>query len=147
VDVRAVSDLGLRISDLRRGIAERGVAPASAKCAYINPPCAIRNPQAIDLHIDEMVLYGFSPGDRHRIAERVERELGRLLAEQGLSALPAGNIDVEQVDGGSFRLPAGGKAATTGAQIASAVYSAASSVIAPGEPPSAAPAPGGGANS
>ena len=145
--MRAISDLGLRLSDLRRGAVERGVAPASAENFSSNPQSPIPNPQSIDLHIHELVLYGFSTGDRHRIAESVERELGRLLAQQGLLASTRGDIDVERLDGGSFRLPAGNKAAMTGAQIASAVYSAASSVIAPDEPPSAAPAPSGGANS
>ena len=37
----------------------------------------------IELHIEELVLHGFEPGDRHRIGEAIERELARLFAEQG----------------------------------------------------------------
>ena len=40
--------------------------------------------QPIDLHIDKLVLYGFSPGDRYRIGDSVETELVRLLTEQGI---------------------------------------------------------------
>jgi len=30
---------------------------------------------AIQFHIEELVLHGFSPGDRHRIADALERQL------------------------------------------------------------------------
>lgn len=38
----------------------------------------------IHLHIDELVLEGFNPGDRHGIADAVQRELHLLLAERGV---------------------------------------------------------------
>ena len=38
----------------------------------------------IELHIEELVLHGFSPGDRYRIGEAVEQELTRLLADRGV---------------------------------------------------------------
>jgi hypothetical protein len=34
---------------------------------------------SINLHIEELVLHGFAPGDRHRISEAVEQELTRLI--------------------------------------------------------------------
>ena len=40
--------------------------------------------RAIDLHIDELVLHGFNPADRHRIGEAVRSELARLLTERGI---------------------------------------------------------------
>jgi hypothetical protein len=138
----------MRNSELRPSFTEQA---ASAQLALDTPQSAdplMRvpgTPHSVVLHIDELILYGFAPGDRHRIAEGVERELGRLLAEQRLSVPPAGDVDIEQLDGGSFRLSAGGKAAATGSQIAGAVYSAASAVMNPSEPPAAAAAPRGDA--
>jgi hypothetical protein len=138
----------MRNAELRPSFTEQA---ASAQLSLDTPHSADplmrvpRTPQSIVLHIDELVLYGFAPGDRHRIAEAVERKLGRLLAEQGLSVPPAGDVDIEQVDGGSFRLSASGKAAATGSQIAGAVYGAASSVMNPSELPAAADVPSGDA--
>ena len=40
----------------------------------------------IELHIEELVLHGFAPADRYRIGDTVQRELTRLLAEQGMPA-------------------------------------------------------------
>jgi hypothetical protein len=101
----------MRNAELRTKFAlSREKQAEDALLALDTPHSAFRTPHSIDLHIDELVLYGFSPGDRHRIAEGVERELGRLLAEQGLSAPSAGDVAVEELDGGSFRLPAGNKA-------------------------------------
>ena len=44
-------------------------------------------PGWIELHIEELVLHGFAPGDRHPIGDAVEHELIRLFAEQGLPSL------------------------------------------------------------
>jgi len=76
----------------------------------------------IELHIEELVLHGFAPGDRHRIGEAVERELQRLFAEQGapLSLMQGGAM--EHLDGGSFGVAVGSRAEVVGAQLAQAVY-------------------------
>lgn len=50
------------------------------------PQSAIRSPQSVNLHIEELVLHGFAPHDRHRIGDAVERELLRLLTERGVIA-------------------------------------------------------------
>ncbi|MFL6293520.1 MAG: hypothetical protein ACJ759_21720, partial [Thermoanaerobaculia bacterium] len=71
----------------------------------------------IDLHIEELVLEGFAPGDRHRIGAAVERELARLLAERGLPAGLAQGADVPRLDGGSFELRPGRSAEATGRQV------------------------------
>jgi hypothetical protein len=39
-------------------------------------------PRPLDVRIEELVLDGFAPDDRHGIAEAVERELGRLLPRE-----------------------------------------------------------------
>jgi hypothetical protein len=41
-------------------------------------------PRAIDVHIEEVVLHGFDPGSRSRIADALSLELGTLLSERGV---------------------------------------------------------------
>lgn len=38
----------------------------------------------IDLHIEQLVLFGFRDLDRHRVGDATARQLERLLAEGGL---------------------------------------------------------------
>jgi len=79
-------------------------------------------PMNIQLHIEELVLHGFAPGDRYRIAEAVERELQRLLAEQGAPALFGAAVDLARIDAGAFNLKTSANSEMIGAQIAQAVY-------------------------
>jgi hypothetical protein len=74
----------------------------------------------IELHIEELVLHGFKPGDRHRIGEAVERELTRLLVEQGLPLVKG--TEIARLDCGSFSLAKNSRAERTGSQVAKAVY-------------------------
>jgi hypothetical protein len=76
----------------------------------------------IDLHIEELVLEGFRPADRHRIGAAVERELARLLAERGLPAGLAQGTDLPRLDGGSFEAKPGARPEAVGRQVAGAVY-------------------------
>jgi len=76
----------------------------------------------IDLHIEELVLEGFRPADRHRIGAAVERELARLLAERGLPPGLAQGVDLPRLDGGSFEAKPGARPETVGRQVAGAVY-------------------------
>lgn len=78
---------------------------------------------AIELHIDELVLHGFNPADRRRIGEAVERELTRLLGEQGPSG-GAGDVQISRLDGGSITLSPGAGPETVGAEIARSVCGA-----------------------
>jgi hypothetical protein len=73
----------------------------------------------IHLHIEELVLQGFAPGDRHQIAEAVEQELARLIAEQPLSSQK--NVSLDRIDGGSFQLKNNARPAIVGEQIAGAI--------------------------
>ncbi len=78
-------------------------------------------PAHIRLHIDELVLEGFEPGDRDRIAAAVEDELGRLLTE-GVTegGLPGPSRDV--VDGGQFSVPSAARPEAVGEQVARTLY-------------------------
>ncbi len=79
-------------------------------------------PARIELHIDELVLHGFAPSDRHAIGDAVQHELARLLAEQGLA--PSGLVSRERahVNAGDFHVSSESKAPAVGAQVAHAVY-------------------------
>jgi hypothetical protein len=79
-------------------------------------------PMNVELHIEELVLHGFAPGDRYRIAEAVERELQRLLAEQGAPALFSGSVDLTRIDAGAFNMMQDANSEMIGAQVAQAIY-------------------------
>ena len=79
-------------------------------------------PARIDLHIEELVLHGFAPGDRHVIGEAVEHELARLLTERGLASSPIASRESARVNGGDVHIAPDAKASSVGAQVAQAVY-------------------------
>lgn len=81
-----------------------------------------RKPYNIELHIEELVLHGFSPRDRDAIGEAVRNELSRLFAEQGVHPTLSKHGAVERLDGGSFNVKSGAKAQTIGTQVAQSVY-------------------------
>jgi len=80
----------------------------------------------IKLHIEELVLHGFAPGDRHTIADSVERELSHLLAtqfaEQGIQSSLTHNAEHARLDAGSFHVTPNAKPNAIGTQIAQAVH-------------------------
>ena len=79
-------------------------------------------PKNIELNIEKLVLHGFSPGDRYRIGEAVERELTRLLADQGVPQSLERGREIANMDSGAFEVAAGSRADVVGAQVAKAVY-------------------------
>ena len=87
------------------------------------PSAVHRRPSAVEWHIEELVLHGFSPGDRYRIGEAVKRELTRLLADQGVPPALNEQGEVERLDGGEFKIATGTQAETIGVQVAQALYS------------------------
>jgi hypothetical protein len=79
-------------------------------------------PGRVDLRIEELVLHGFGPGDRYRIAEAMERELVRLLAEHGVPPSLSTGGDVARIDGGEFDVSPGMQPATVGSRVAHALF-------------------------
>ena len=77
---------------------------------------------SINLHIEELVLHGFAPGDRQGIGEAVERELTRLFSEQPLPLNLMRQKRLAQMEGGMFQMTVGAQPAVLGAQIAGAVH-------------------------
>jgi hypothetical protein len=79
-------------------------------------------PANIELHVDELVLHGFSPADRYRIGEAVERELGRLFAERGAPSSLVREAEIARLDGGSFEASPDPGAEAIGVRLAQTVY-------------------------
>lgn len=79
-------------------------------------------PANIELHIEELVLRGFAPGDRYRIGEALEAELQRLFAEQGAPPSLMQGGEVGHLDGGAFEAPRAAGAEAIGVRIAQNLY-------------------------
>jgi hypothetical protein len=75
----------------------------------------------IELYIEELVLHGFAPADKHRIAAAVREELARLFKAQGMPTRPEQGIHRAHLDGGSFNVRTG-SADSIGVHIGKAVY-------------------------
>ncbi len=73
----------------------------------------------IDLHIEELVLHGFAPGDRHAVERAIRAELTRLLLG---SSEERSNGSVNHLDGGEIRLPAQEDPDSVGVGIARAIH-------------------------
>jgi hypothetical protein len=84
----------------------------------------VSTPRVIELHIEELVLRGLPPGDRHRIADALQAELGRLLTERGISSSLAGDAQVARVDAGTFDVPPGATAVGIGTAVAQTLHGA-----------------------
>jgi hypothetical protein len=79
-------------------------------------------PVNLELHVEELVLHGFAPGDRYRIGEALERTLTQLFVEQGVSASVARDGEIEQLDAGAFEVSSGSRPEVIGAELALIVY-------------------------
>ena len=79
-------------------------------------------PKNVELHIEELVLHGFSPADRRQISDAVRHELARHLAEHGAPKLLARGGRIGQLDAGEFDVRPGSRADTVGIQVAQSVY-------------------------
>ena len=80
------------------------------------------NPQpSVELHIDELVLHGFAPTERHAIGDTVESELRELLVKQQSLPLSLANREIDLIDAGEFEIAAGAAAPTSGRRVAEAI--------------------------
>jgi len=78
--------------------------------------------QSIELHIEELVLYGFAPGDRHTIGDALEDDLARLLNEGGIPNSLRSQNTIGEIQGGTFKATQNARPTAIGRQIARAVY-------------------------
>ncbi|HOE46570.1 hypothetical protein [Methanothrix soehngenii] len=76
----------------------------------------------IELKIKELVIHGLEPGQRHRAADALENELGRLISEQGVPAFLRHEGAMESLDLGSFDISFGADSRQMGIHAARAIY-------------------------
>ena len=76
----------------------------------------------VELHIEELVLHGFAPSERHNISDAVGRELERLFSEQGAPSQLSLSAEIVDLDGGSFEAAQGSRPEVIGSQVAQALY-------------------------
>jgi hypothetical protein len=86
------------------------------------PPGSVASPRAIEIQIEELVLYGFQLGDRYLIGEAIEHELARLLGEQDVPFSMRCENATDELKAPTFKAALGAKPPAIGRQIAQAVY-------------------------
>jgi hypothetical protein len=72
----------------------------------------------IELVIDELVLHGFEPAQRHGVADAMQLELARLLTVQPDAFRDATSLEMSHVSGASVSVDAGARPAQIGAGVA-----------------------------
>jgi hypothetical protein len=87
-----------------------------------DPNGTLRSQPSVELHIEELILHGFPSGDRHRIAEAMQRELAHLFTEEQTPSLLSKNAEIDQLNSQAFQTTATPNPETTGAQVARAVF-------------------------
>ena len=78
--------------------------------------------QTIELHIEELVLHGFTAYNAHQIGDAIQREITRLLRERRLPSALSADINLERLNAGSFTIQSGAKAEVVGTSIGNAIY-------------------------
>lgn len=73
----------------------------------------------IEIHIDELVLHGFSRTDAPEIGDAVRREISRLIELRGLSP---GLVDIDHINAGEFFPAPGARPGSVGSQLGRSVY-------------------------
>ena len=80
----------------------------------------------IRLHIEELVLHSFAPGDRYTIADAVQQELARLFDGQpvhaDLTSALINHSSSGSLDAGAFHVEQDSSPGSIGNQIARAVH-------------------------
>lgn len=78
------------------------------------------NPREIDVHIEELVLYGVKPENRWLIADALEQELRGLLTARGVPSQWLSSP--ERIEGGRINSDSLTKPQRAGVEIAGAAY-------------------------
>jgi hypothetical protein len=72
----------------------------------------------VNLHIDRLVLRGFRHEDRYGIAEGIQQELARMLADPEAAQQLAAYGDMSRLRIGSVQIGRGAKPQSVGTQVA-----------------------------
>jgi hypothetical protein len=77
---------------------------------------------SVEMHIEELVLHGFPPGDRYMISDAIESELVRLLGDQGVPNSLHVESAADELSGATFITSQNTKPLAIGRSVARAVY-------------------------
>ena len=72
------------------------------------------------VHVEELILHGFTTNSGSSIGDATQTELKRMLQDVGLPLLSA--HETARIDAGDFRLPNGAGPKSIGAHIAKSIY-------------------------
>ena len=75
----------------------------------------------VAVHIDRLVLKGFRPEDRHAIAAGLQRELGRVFADQEAVSLLRARGDVSRLQVGGVPVEQGSRPQRVGENVAQGI--------------------------
>jgi hypothetical protein len=78
----------------------------------------------IEVLIDEVVLYGFEPHERHALGDGLAAELARLLAADAATRYRPRTVDVERVASPGVRLRGAAPAPVLAAAVRAAIATA-----------------------
>lgn len=81
----------------------------------------VRRP-TIELHIDELVLHGFSEHNQAQLVEAIEHEIIRVLQDRGLPAGLSADAAIGRLNAGTFTLQVDAKTEIVGQNIANSIY-------------------------
>jgi len=81
-------------------------------------------PANVSVHIEELVLHGVAPGDRHRVAAALQAEMTRLFTAAGAPAALLRSTAVPRLDGGAIPAAPSSRPEVVGTQVAGAIYGA-----------------------
>ena len=76
----------------------------------------------IELHIEELVLHGFSAGDRHAISDGLQLELARILTERNPYFAVTDDARLESINAGAFHLTSASRPEVIGVQVAQVLF-------------------------
>ncbi len=76
----------------------------------------------LNLHIDQLTLHGFDRIDRHQLGSAVQRELSRLIREQGLPSSMNQTHTIGSLNAGEFKTGQSTGANNIGTQVAQKIY-------------------------
>src|SRR5207237_996932 len=103
-------------------------APMPVNPPSVLRPLPLRSPDSpgfghsVDLQMEELVLDGWAPGERYRVADAIERELTRLFTERGAPSTISRGGAIDRVDCGTLEIVPGSSVEQIGVQLAKAIY-------------------------
>lgn len=78
--------------------------------------------KTIELQIDQLILHGFDRIDRRQVGSAVERELTRLINEQGLPSSLNQTRTIGNINVGEFKTGQSTGTNSVGTQVAQKIY-------------------------